>query len=91
MESSDTSDKPFARLASFGRAFLVVYVSITLLCAISYAMLGMNRFDAINHAMTTVATGGFSTHDASFGYFSSIPLLWASTFFMTVCSCPSPS
>jgi trk system potassium uptake protein TrkH len=88
MESSDTSDKPFARLASFGRAFLVVYVSITLLCAISYAMLGMNRFDAINHAMTTVATGGFSTHDASFGYFSSIPLLWASTFFMTVCSLP---
>ncbi|WEX79047.1 TrkH family potassium uptake protein [Sinorhizobium numidicum] len=88
MESSDISDKPFARIASFSRAFLVVYVTITLLCAIGYNMTGMNRFDAINHAMSTVATGGFSTHDASFGYFGSIPLLWTSTFFMTVCSLP---
>ncbi|OOG67630.1 MULTISPECIES: TrkH family potassium uptake protein [Sinorhizobium/Ensifer group] len=88
MESSDTSDKPFARLASFSRAFLVIYISITLLCAIAYSMAGMSRFDAINHAMSTVATGGFSTHDASFGYFSSIPLLWTSTFFMALCSLP---
>ncbi len=88
MESSDTSDKPFARLATFSRAFLAVYVTITLLCAIGYGMTGMNRFDAINHAMTTVATGGFSTHDASFAYFGSLPLLWVSTFFMTLCSLP---
>ncbi|MDK1386306.1 TrkH family potassium uptake protein [Sinorhizobium sp. 8-89] len=88
MESSDTGDKPFARIASFSRAFLAIYVTITLLCAIGYSVTGMNRFDAINHAMTTVATGGFSTHDASFAYFGSIPLLWTSTFFMTLCSLP---
>lgn len=88
MESSDTSDKPFARLASFSRAFLFIYVSITVLCTIGYNMAGMNRFDAINHAMSTVATGGFSTHDASFAYFGSIPLLWTATFFMALCSLP---
>ena len=88
MESSDTNDKPFARIASFTRAFILVYVLITLACAITFAALGMSRFDAINHAMATVATGGFSTHDASFGYFNSLPLLWAATFFMTVCSLP---
>ncbi len=88
MESSDTSDKPFARLASFSRAFLLIYVSITVLCTVAYNMAGMNRFDAINHAMSTVATGGFSTHDASFGYFGSIPLLWTATFFMALCSLP---
>ncbi|QRM55314.1 TrkH family potassium uptake protein [Sinorhizobium sp. BG8] len=88
MESSDTGDKPFARIASFTRAFLLVYVLITVICAIAYDLLGMSRFDAINHAMSTVATGGFSTHDASFGYFKSIPILWAGTFFMTLCSLP---
>ena len=88
MESSDTNDKPFARIASFTRAFVLVYVLITIACTLTFAVLGMSRFDAINHAMATVATGGFSTHDASFGYFNSLPLLWAATFFMTVCSLP---
>src|SRR5690606_6023961 len=67
MESSDTSDKPFARLASFTRAFIAVYGGLTLACAIAYDFAGMSHFDAINHAFTTVATAGFSTHDASFG------------------------
>lgn len=88
MESSDTSDKPFARLASFTRAFIAVYGGITLACAIAYDFAGMSHFDAINHAFTTVATGGFSTHDASFGYFRNPTLLWISSFFMTLCSLP---
>lgn len=88
MESSDTNDKPFARLATFTRAFMAVYVGITLLCAIAYDFAGMSHFDAINHAFSTVATAGFSTHDASFGYFQSHTILWISTFFMTVCSLP---
>ncbi|MCO6178057.1 TrkH family potassium uptake protein [Ciceribacter sp. RN22] len=88
MESSDIADKPFARLASFTRAFFAIYLGITLLCTIAYDFAGMSHFDAINHALTTVATGGFSTHDASFAYFRSGLLLWVSTFFMTVCSLP---
>jgi trk system potassium uptake protein TrkH len=88
LESSDTGDKPFARIASYTRAFLAIYAAITIVCAIVYAALGMSRFDALNHAMSTVATGGLSTHDASFGYFNSLPLLWAATFFMTLSSLP---
>ncbi|MFC3072640.1 TrkH family potassium uptake protein [Shinella pollutisoli] len=88
LESSDIGDKPFARIASYTRAFIAIYVAITLVCAIVYAALGMSRFDALNHAMSTVATGGLSTHDASFGHFKSLPLLWAATFFMTLSSLP---
>ncbi|MBR0555855.1 TrkH family potassium uptake protein [Ciceribacter sp. L1K23] len=88
MESSDTGDKPFARLATFTRAFIGVYVGITIACAIAYDFAGMTRFDAINHAFTTIATAGFSTHDASFAYFRSDAILWVSSFFMTVCSLP---
>lgn len=89
MESSDTNDKPFARLASFTSAFIAVYVALTVLCVVSYDLLGMTHFDALNHAMTTIPTGGFSTHDASFGFFANNePLLWAATFFMTVSSLP---
>ncbi len=88
MESSDIADKPFARLATFTRAFFGIYVGITVACIIAYDFAGMSHFDAINHAFATVATAGFSTHDASFGYFRSDLLLWVSTFFMTLCSLP---
>jgi len=88
LESSDTSEKTFSRLASFTRAFMAIYFGITLACAIGYAWAGMSVFDAVNHAFTTVATGGYSTHDASFGYFQSLPLLWVATFFMTISSLP---
>lgn len=88
MESSDIGDKPFARLATFTRAFVAIYVGITLLCLIAYDVAGMSHFDAANHALTTIATGGFSTHDASFGYFNSSALRAIATFFMTLCSLP---
>ncbi len=89
MESSDTNDKPFARLASFTSAFIGIYVALTAACAITYDILGMSHFDAINHALTTMPTGGFSTHDASFGFYgNNVPLLWAATFFMIVSSLP---
>ncbi len=88
MESSDTTEKPFARIVTFTRAFILIYVVMTVTCTIIFSYLGMSRFDAINHAMSTVATGGFSTHDASLGYFKSLPILWVATFFMTLSSLP---
>ena len=90
LESSDSSsDKPFARIATFTRAFIGIYVGITLACFIAYDMGGMSRFDAINHAMATISTGGFSTHDASFGYFGdNLVLLWSATLFMIIGSLP---
>lgn len=59
-----------------------VYIGLTVLCALVYYVLGMSEFDAITHAMTTLSTGGYSTHDASFGYFTDYRLQWAGTLFM---------
>lgn len=88
LESSETNDKPFARLASFTRAFLAVYVMLTLACTVAYDLAGMNHFDALNHAMSTVATAGFSTHDMSFAYFDNNALLVVGTVFLAICSLP---
>lgn len=88
MESSDKSDRPFARLASFTRAFVAIYILMTIACTVAYDLAGMTHFDALNHAMTTVATGGFSTHDTSFAWFNSNLLLWIATFFLILGSLP---
>ncbi|MFP4097519.1 MAG: TrkH family potassium uptake protein [Alphaproteobacteria bacterium] len=81
-ESSDTSEKFLPRSATVMKHLLMVYIGITALCAVCYYIGGMSAFDAINHAMTTICTGGYSTHDASFGYFKSIPLQLCGAFFM---------
>ncbi len=90
MESSDTAnDRPFARLASFTKAFIGIYVVMTLACTIAFDFAGMTHFDALNHAMSAIATGGFSTHDASFAFFGdNVALLWIATFFLILGSLP---
>jgi len=69
LESSDKSDKVLPGADDLAAAVFTLYVVMTAMCFFAYWGLGMEAFDAINHAMTTVATGGFSTKDASFGYF----------------------
>ncbi|WP_117193805.1 TrkH family potassium uptake protein [Rhizobium terrae] len=88
LESSETNDRPFARLASFTRAFLIVYVLLTIACAVAYDIAGMSHFDALNHAMSTIATAGFSTHDMSFAYFDNTAILLVGAIFLTLCSLP---
>lgn len=88
MESSDTAERPFARFAVFVRAFFAVYIGLTATCAILYGTFGMGTFDAVNHAMATIATGGFSTRDASFGAFDSLMILWTGTVFMIIGGMP---
>ncbi|TWH01270.1 trk system potassium uptake protein TrkH [Mesorhizobium sp. J18] len=88
IESSDIDERPFERFSTFMVALLGIYASLTVLCAIAYAAAGMSSFDAVNHAMTTLATGGFSTHDASFGYFEGQAVLWIGTIFMLVGAIP---
>lgn len=61
-----------------------VYLLITVACAMSYWLAGMSTYDAIAHSLTTVSTGGFSTHDASMGYFESSLILWVSCIFMAL-------
>jgi trk/ktr system potassium uptake protein len=70
------------RIAQTARSLWVVYLGLTVLCAGTYWGLGMSGFDAIGHAMSTISTGGFSSHDASLAYFHSGAIELAATVFM---------
>jgi trk system potassium uptake protein TrkH len=59
------------RITETAKALWYVYLTFTIACASSYRLAGMGWFDALCHAFSTVAIGGFSTHDASIGYFDS--------------------
>ncbi len=61
-----------------------IYIMLTLLCAFFYNLGPMNPFDAVCHAMSTIATGGISTHNASFGYWDSPYLEYLASFFMII-------
>jgi len=87
-ESSDKSDKIMPRSGTVILALFTVYCILTVSCAATYFLLGMNAFDAINHAMTTISTAGFSTHDRSFGYFSNPLILYAASLFMFLSALP---
>ncbi|GKS68446.1 trk system potassium uptake protein TrkH [Nitrosomonas sp. PY1] len=64
------------RIAETAKGLWAIYTSLTLICMIAYYWAGMNGFDAIMHAFTTMGLGGFSSHDASFAYWNS-PLIEA--------------
>ncbi len=66
----------------------MVYLVLTIVCAFAYILQGMTVFNGIAHAFTTVATGGFSTHDASIGYFESPWIKWTCIIFMFLGSIP---
>ena len=70
------------RITETAKALWYVYLGFTSLCAVSYWLAGMGPFDAICHAFSTVAIGGFSTHDLSIGYFSSATIDLIAIFFM---------
>ena len=64
-------EKLTPRIAETARALWMIYLVLTVACALAFWLAGMDMFDAIGHAFSTVATGGFSTHDASIGYYNS--------------------
>jgi trk system potassium uptake protein TrkH len=67
-------EKITPRIAQTARALWAIYIVLTVACALAFWAAGMELFDAVGHAFTTVSTGGFSTHDASIGYYNS-PLI----------------
>lgn len=72
------------KIAETAKALIFIYFGLTIACMLAYWYAGMSFFDAICHAFSTVAIGGFSTHDASMGYFDS-PAIWMiCIFFMLV-------
>jgi trk system potassium uptake protein TrkH len=88
-ESSDWSEKAVPRTNKLASAIGIVYLGMSALCALLYYLGGMSAFDAICHAMTTLATGGFANYDASFGHFAGTPyLLVVASVFMLASGLP---
>lgn len=80
-ESSDWSDKATPRTQDMAKHLFQIYILLTILCGVGYHMAGMDWFEAINHAMTTLSTGGYSTSDESMAHFSP-GAHWVGTAFM---------
>ena len=74
------------RIAQTAKGLWLVYLGLTIACVLAYRVAGMNWVDAFMHAFTTTGLGGFSTHDASFGYFNSPVVEAVSIFFMFAAS-----
>jgi trk system potassium uptake protein TrkH len=70
------------RVAETAKGLWLVYFAITIACALAYRWAGMSWFDAVCHSFSTVSLGGFSTHDASIGYFDSVAIEWITVVFM---------
>jgi trk system potassium uptake protein len=87
-ESSDLSEKILPRAAQIASAIGLIYLSFTLACATLYWWAGMDTFEAAAHAMSTIATGGFSTRDASIGGFANPTVEWIAVIFMLCGSIP---
>lgn len=75
-------EKLTPRIMETARALWLIYLVLTVACALAYWLADMNWFDAVGHAFTTVATGGFSTHDASIGHFNSVSIEVIAIVFM---------
>lgn len=80
-ESSDWSDKSAPRTKIVAIHIVYVYLTLTAMCVIGYLLTGMSGFDAINHAFTTLSTGGYSTSDSSMNHFSN-GAHWVGILFM---------
>ncbi|GAA6171190.1 TrkH family potassium uptake protein [Colwellia sp. KU-HH00111] len=72
------------RIADTAKHLWYIYLSLTIACATAYWLAGMTGFDAICHAFSTIAIGGFSTHDASMGYFNSPTINLVCVFFLVI-------
>lgn len=77
-------EKLTPRIAQTARFMLLIYLVLTVACASAYWLAGMNAFDAVAHSFSTVATGGFSTYDASIGHFDSASVEAIAIAFMLI-------
>ncbi|MDA7606236.1 TrkH family potassium uptake protein [Pelagibacteraceae bacterium] len=88
IESSDKPEKILPRTSQVAFIIISTYLILTFSCAFFYKILGMSSFDSIAHAMTTIATGGFSTHNDSIGYFNNSNIEIIATIFIILGSIP---
>ena len=88
VESSHDAEKIFPRTAEVAKTIISTYLVLTFLCGFFYWVFGMDIFDSVAHSMTTIATGGFSTHTESIGYFKSSNIEIIATIFIILGSIP---
>lgn len=81
MPGPQKQEKLTPRLADTAQHLWQIYLGLTTACTLAYWVAGMNLFDAICHALSTVSLGGFSTHTASLGYFDSHAIEWVAGIF----------
>ena len=88
MEGPDSTEKILPRTIEVAAIIILTYVILTLLCGFFYWIFGMTIFDSVSHAMTTIATGGFSTHNDSIGFFKNSNIEIVASIFIVLGSIP---
>ena len=88
ISSNDSSEKILPKSKEIALRLIYIYSGLTALCALSYWIFGMGKFDSLTHSMTTIATGGFSNYNQSIGYFNSVPIEISSMIFIILGSIP---
>ena len=88
MEGPDSTEKILPRTIEVAATIISIYIILTFLCGFFYWIFGMTIFDSISHSMTTIATGGFSTHDDSIGFFKNSYIEIVSSIFIILGSIP---
>ena len=87
-QMSDTTEKILPKTSEITLIISIIYLTLTFVCGIAYWGAGMNIFDSIAHAMTTIATGGFSTYSDSIGHFENAKIEIISIIFIILGSMP---
>ena len=88
ISNADSSEKILPKSKEIALRLIYIYSTLTIICALTYKILGMNFFDSFTHSMTTIATGGFSNYNQSIGYFNSIPIEASAMIFIILGSLP---
>ena len=88
VEAFEAPEKILPRATQISGFITLIFLSVTGACMLAYLLAGMDILDAVVHAMTTVATGGFSNHDQSLGFFRNPAIDAIATIFMIIGSLP---
>ena len=88
MEGPDSTEKILPRTIEVATIIISTYIVLTFLCGFFYWIFGMTIFDSVSHAMTTIATGGFSTHNDSIGFFKNSNIEIIASIFIILGSIP---
>ena len=88
MEGPDSTEKILPRTIEVAAIIISTYIILTFLCGFFYWIFGMTIFDSVSHAMTTIATGGFSTHNESIGFFKNSNIEIVASIFIILGSIP---